>query len=125
MEVDRNEDGSLLVKEGREVKNNGHGYSSDVCKDGNTKVYGDDAEGGVGCGGDDDDVYSDEEGGDEESDAGDDEEGDDDEGEVSDDDNSNDREDDDDLTWSPEFIDSAYKEHLDDNDKSEKKKRYM
>ena len=34
--------------------------------------------------------------------------------------------DDDDLAWSPEFIDHAYKEHLDDNDEeSQKKTRYM
>ena len=93
----------------------------DYCHEGDD---GDD--GGVGC---------DDEDGDEVSEDGDEVSEDTDGGGVSDDDNNgnydgNDGDDDDcdddDLAWSPEFIDHAYKEHLDDNDEeSQKKTRCM
>ena len=103
----------------------GHDYGADGSKgDCDENSHGGDYcdDGGVGC--DDEDEVS--EDGDEVSE-------DTDGGEVSDDgdddnngNNDGDDCDDDDLAWSPEFIDHAYKEHLDDNDEeSQKKTRYM
>ena len=98
----------------------GHDYGADGSKgDCDENSHGGDYcdDGGVGC--DDEDEVS--EDGDEVSE-------DTDGGEVSDDgdddnngNNDGDDCDDDDLAWSPEFIDHAYKEHLDDNDEESQK----